>query len=345
MRPVKKTPGKSLAIGDIPEGCKRCVAGQKSILFVTGRCNQRCPYCTISKKRWQKDDVWVNEKLVENDNDLIEEVKTSESKGIGITGGEPLLVPELVIHYIKILKENFGKNFHIHIYTSGLDIDPKILKRLYNAGLDEIRIHMNKEFVIATSKFNWKFGMEVPVIPGDVVKLCRLVDFLEEVGADHLNLNELEFSERNLESLGKYDLRKDSLSAVEGSEETAKQVLGYARKNTKKLNVHYCTAALKMNYQLKNRLKNRAKNIKKPFEKVTKDGLLLKGIIIGDKRKIKLKLKEMKVKDSMFFEKEKRIEVSVKTAEKISKNKEFKVAIVEEYPTADPWDFELTPLN
>jgi len=344
MRNIETTKGESLAVGDLPEGCRKCIAGRKSVLFVTGKCNQKCWYCTISEGRWQKDITWINEKLVRTDDDIVNEIRLSDSKGMGITGGEPLLFPDRVVHYIKLVKKEFGKNFHVHIYTSGIDIDPKILKQLHEAGLDEIRIHTNKELVKEASKYGWKFGMEVPCIPGDEKKLCELVDFLDELGADVFNLNELEFSERNIPNMKQYDLKDNSLTAVEGSEETAKKVLEYAR--SKKLNVHYCTAALKMNYQLRNRLYNRATNIRKPFEKVNKDGMLLKGVIIGDTQKILAKLKKLGVKEDQFFVNpiRGRVDTSIPVAKRLRKS-EFKVAVVEEYPTEDPWDFELTPLN
>jgi len=322
--------------------------GRKTVLFVTGVCKQNCWYCTISNNRWQKDEVWANEQLIENDNQLIDEIKTSGSTGVGITGGEPLLKPERVVHFIKLLKQNFGKDFQIHLYTCGVGIEPSVLKQLHEAGLDEIRIHINRELVKSALQFDWKVGMEVPVIPGEEEKLCELVDYLEGIGTSFLNLNELEFSERNIEPMEDrgLELMENSLTAVKGSDETAMKVLEHAK--DKKLNVHFCTAALKLNCQLRNRLKNRARNIRKQFEKITEDGFLLKGIIFGDDLdKIKSELVRMNVPGEEFFvsQEKNRIEISAERAKHLANKLKFKVAIVEEYPTANPWDFELTPLN
>ncbi|MEM7821158.1 MAG: hypothetical protein QW751_03105 [Candidatus Aenigmatarchaeota archaeon] len=124
------------------------------------------------------------------------------------------------------------------------------------------------------------------------------------------------------------------------------KVLKYAQ--NKKLNVHFCTAALKLNYQLRNRLKNRARNIKKSFEKITKDGFLLKGVIFGaNLEKIKSELMRLKLPEKEFYVsiEKNRVEISAERARHLANKLPFKVAVVEEYPTAEPWDFELTPLN
>ncbi len=338
-----KTKGESLSIGGITRGCRLCIEGKKLVLFVTGVCNQRCWYCTISRGRWLKDQVWANEKLVKKDSDLIEEAKLSNAMGAGITGGEPTLKLKRVVHYIKLLKKNFGKKFQIHMYSCGKGVKPSDLKKLHEAGLDEIRFHLNREIVKEALKYDWKVGMEVPVILKSEKELCKLVDYLESVGADFLNLNELEFSDRNVKPMMNrgYKLRKDSMTAVGGSEETALKVLKYASK--KRLRVHYCTAALKMNYQLRNRLKRRAKNIKRDFEKVTKDGFLLKGTIYG--RNLKKLASDLKIPKKMYVIRRGRIETSVEMARMVAKKIKNKVAVVEEYPSAEPWDFEVTPLN
>lgn len=350
MREVQETPGESLAIGCITAGCDRCIAGRKTVLFVTGLCNQNCWYCTISANRWQKDEIWANERLIKSDEDLIDEIKKCGSAGVGITGGEPLLRPERVVHFINLLKKNFGKDFHIHLYSCGVGIDPSVLKKLYAAGLDEIRVHKNRELVRAALAYPWTVGMEVPVIPRQEKELQELVEWLENVGAHFLNLNEMEFSERNIEPIEErgFKLKEDSLTAVAGSTETAKKVLEHAKVRANKLNVHFCTAALKLNYQLRNRLVNRAKNIKRPFEKVTGEGFLLKGVVFDeDLEKIKAELLRLKVPDKDFFvsTEKNRVELSAERAKHLANKLPFKVAIVEEYPSAAPWDFEVTPLN
>jgi len=344
---LKQTAGESFATGALSKGCQLCIKGRELVLFVTGKCNQKCFYCTLSNNRWQSSSVYANERPVKNDTDMIDEVKKCGSKGAGITGGEPLLVIDKVIDYIRLLKKNFGKQFHIHMYTNGTLATESNLKRLREAGLDELRIHMDKDAIKRALKLRgWKVGMEVPCIPGKEEELCRLVDYLENIGAHFLNMNELEFSERNLAPMEKLGLTlmTDSLTAVKGSHDTAMKVMKYAEK--KKLPVHFCTAQLKLNYQLRNRLFNRASRIRRPFEQVTPDGFLLKGVIMTNElQEVSRLLRKEGIVQFAVDPVKHRIELSAKEALKLSKKLPFKVAIVKEYPSAQPWEWELTPLN
>ena len=190
--------------------------------------------------------------------------------------------------------------------------------------------------------------MEVPCIPGQEKELCNHVDYLESIDAHFLNLNEMEFSERNVEPMEKLGLvlSSDSITAVKGSRETGGKVLHYAEK--KNLPVHFCTARLKLDYQLRNRLINRARSIKKPFEKVTKNGFLMKGVVEGGKLEIIVKeLKKLNIPaNQMFVNKDKsRVEISPEAAKIAARKLDFKVSLVEEYPSFKPWDWEKTPLN
>ena len=347
LRTIQETPGESLAVGKISKGCGSCIAGRKMVLFISGVCPLDCWYCTISHNRWQKDDIYANERPVKKDEDIIAEAKVCGATGAGITGGEPAAYLDRVIHYIKLLKTTFGKSFHIHMYTSGWQLDEAKMKMLYEAGLDEIRFHIYKDKVPIARKFPWKVGMEIPCIPGEEKKVFELIDFLDANKVDTLNLNELEFSERNNDRIEmKGFFQKDgTLTAIDGSYEAALKALKYAR--GKSLTVHFCTAALKLNYQLRNRLINRANNIKKPFEIVTDNGFLLKGVVFGSNiKKISSEMKKLVGRDNFVAcDNKNRIEFSAEDAEKIAQKVPFKVAIVEEYPSAEPWDFEVTPLN
>ncbi|HDN75817.1 MAG TPA: 4Fe-4S cluster-binding domain-containing protein, partial [Acidilobales archaeon] len=104
-------------VGELAVGCKLCKEGLKSTLFLTGLCPERCFYCPISFERRGKDVTFINEVLVKDLSDVIIEVIASRSRGIGITGGEPLVRFNKLVKVIKELKEFFGDEFHIHLYT------------------------------------------------------------------------------------------------------------------------------------------------------------------------------------------------------------------------------------
>ncbi len=96
------------------------------VLFVTGRCNRTCWYCPLSKERKGQDVIFANERPVSSREDILEEAVAMSALGTGITGGEPLLVPERVAEFSRLLKERFGPEHHIHLYTG---LAPGLLKQ------------------------------------------------------------------------------------------------------------------------------------------------------------------------------------------------------------------------
>lgn len=76
-------------------------------VIVTYRCDRHCPGCCNT----QPQDV----KTIH----LIEELKDYEE--IVVTGGEPLLEPELLIFFIKKLRKQ-NKNVKVFLYTACLDV-------------------------------------------------------------------------------------------------------------------------------------------------------------------------------------------------------------------------------
>ncbi|MCL2863253.1 MAG: hypothetical protein FWE54_04085 [Methanimicrococcus sp.] len=124
----------------LTDGCLRCREGSKMVLFVTGLCDKDCFFCPLSVNRKNADVIFANERPVYSDADVLSEARLMTAKGTGITGGEPLLEFAKVIHYISLLKSEFGKEHHIHMYTSEAP-DENQIRDLAQAGLDEIRFH------------------------------------------------------------------------------------------------------------------------------------------------------------------------------------------------------------
>ncbi len=283
---IKLTGVYSYKLGNLPKGCQLCVKGEKLVLVVTGICANKCYYCPLSDQKKNKDLVWANEWCIEKNKNIVEEAVLCSAKGAGFTGGDPLFRLERTIEYIQMLKQFFGKTFHIHLYTPMNLVTKEKVAQLYKAGLDEIRFHPdidNKEEwekIKLALKYDWVVGVEIPVIPGKKRKIISLIKYIRKK-VKFLNLNELEISDANANTLVKMKFKvKDQLSyAVKGSEELALQLLKYCSKNAPDLNVHYCTATLKDKVQLANRIKKRAKNIAKKYEKITNEGTIVRGII------------------------------------------------------------------
>ena len=265
-------------IGKLPKGCSLCINGFKSVFFVTGVCNERCFYCPISSTRKGRTDTYVNEKLVSEVNDVILEVLASGSRGVGITGGDPLLAIDYVTELIRTLKETFKRSFHIHLYTTGKNLRVEYLDRLNDAGLDELRIHVTGSYSWDALKsaldYSFNTGIENPAIP-DFNKLRDLVWEGYRLGAQFINLNEMEVSESNYRGILSRGLKinTDGLT-VSGSREVALQVMNWVLEEGLSINIHYCPARFKDKYQYRRRLIKRFKRTRAPYESINREGVV-----------------------------------------------------------------------
>lgn len=349
---MKKLEKNSFYVGKLAEGCKICRKGAKLVLLVTGLCNANCFYCPLSEKKKGKDVIYADEMIVRKKEDIIEEAELIEAEGTGITGGDPLIVLDRTIEFIKLLKNYFGEEHHIHLYTATLDY--KKAEKLGKAGLDEIRFHPmptlwkkieKTKFREIVKKLEIDKGMEIPLVPHMKKETFHLLKVVDDYDLDFINLNELEFSITNLEALDKYGYvaKSDESSAVKGSEEMAYEILDLGLSTP----IHYCSSSFKDAVQLRKRIERRARNVAKIYEIITEDGTLLKGVIMADKEKIKEIMEEFEIDENMISwdEEKKRIETSPFIIEEIAQYLPYKCYIIEEYPTADRLEVEITPLN
>ncbi len=202
---------------------------------------------------------------------MIIEVIASRSRGIGITGGEPLVRFDKLVKVIKELKEFFGNEFHIHLYTSGTLLKKEYLDRLVRSGLDELRVHIISERSWDALKIALDFpidvGIENPSIPNLRSWIKDMVRKAYELGVKFINLNELEFSESNMNNLlmRGFKLSDDGVTAV-GSKELALEILNWVIDEGMDLNIHFCPARFKDKYQFRLRLNHRARTTLRPFE-------------------------------------------------------------------------------
>ena len=348
---IKRLECGSLCNGDVAVGCEHCMQGSKMVLLVTGKCGWGCFYCPVSFEKKGLDVIYANEGRVKTDEEIIAEAESIDATGTGITGGDPLCVMERTLHMIHMLKERFGPEHHIHLYTATIDLEKAL--QLEEAGLDEIRFHPPvdmwdhmqdtalSEIVTSTGM---DVGIEVPAIPNTEDRLVSLVEYANSVGVKFINLNELEFSESNWNMMesNMFEVKDEVSSAVLGSEETAVKVM----KKCKKANIHFCASAFKDGVQLRNRLIRRAEHICTDYQAITDDGTLIRGFLYTDDTLAASSiLRDMGVEEDMFSIQENRIEVAPWILEDIAEDLKYKCYISEQYPTADGLEVERTPLN
>jgi biotin synthase-like enzyme len=70
MSTVKNTKYYSKKVGELCEGCQRCVKGEKLVLFITGICPRACYFCPVSDDKINKDVIRANERIIKNEKDF-----------------------------------------------------------------------------------------------------------------------------------------------------------------------------------------------------------------------------------------------------------------------------------
>ncbi len=299
----------------IPKGCKYCLKGAKAVLFLNGICQKPTLcfwYCPISEERRDKEFTFANEIKISTEVELLDEINRINAKGMSITGGEPLSELNLkkTLNYLRYIKLKKGKKFHIHLYTNGINFNEQIAEKLASEKLDEIRFHLPKErwsnFKHALNK-GMRVGAEVPVVPDydHIQYIKELILYLDNIGADFINLNEFEYCFPNSQSLKDrgFHLVKDSIASVVNSKESALALINEMAPKVS-IKIHFCSTKAKDYYQLRNRYLRRAKNIRLPFEVINEDGLLIYAQIEGDQVELtniyNTLLTEIKLKESQI---------------------------------------------
>jgi len=267
----------------LPRGCELCRLGGKLVVYITGECGDNCYYCPVSEERFRKDVMYANEMPVTNIYDFVYEAYRMRALGAGITGGDPILKIDRVTKLVSILKDEFSKGFHIHLYTSGRYVTYDVLKELERVGLDEIRFHpLRDEYLLAIEKalkFNLSVGIEVPALPGEDEKLRRLIRWAKEKGVKFVNINELELTERNYMALNAKGFKvSHGLTGVKGSYETALKLLKEFE-NDDNIALHYCSAIYKDIVETRTRFLRIIKYSAKPYEEPTNEGTVFKAIV------------------------------------------------------------------
>jgi len=375
---VVRTPFHSWRSGPLIEGCKRCVKGEKLVLFVTGVCPARCFYCPISEEKKQKDVQYANERPIKSDKDLLQEARDCAATGAGFTGGDPLARLERTCSYIRLLKKEFGEDFHVHLYTPLDLVTEERLKRLSDAGLDEIRFHpdiMDSKWwgrIGLAKGYPWKIGVEIPVLPDKGEETERLLEYIDRK-IDFLNLNELEISDLNEPSFARLGYRTKAYGSygVAGSDQAALKLMRSAKSFS--YPIHYCTCRLKDLVQMGNRLKRRAHVTRLPIDVVDEDGLVTRGAIYsslvpgyGYEKRIETLSEEARLKellllkkvndelknkfrlgdDELFLDERKpRLLVSARWLRKNHRKVGHPCAVVTEYPTYDSFPIEIELLR
>jgi len=363
------------AIADDTEGCIQCQMGSKLVLFITGHCHWMCDYCPLSENRREIDWMFANERRVEiGDWDaVIEEARAMNATGAGITGGDPVMARERVLEACKILKNEFGNDFHLHMYTS-IPFKAEWAQDFAEAGLDEIRFHFldlesekYTETMAACVESGILTGVEIPCEPDKENELMELLETMRDMPVQFLNLNELEITVGNHDNmeLRGFNLSDEITAGAAGSGELATRMrdrvmaasIGAADpeegtvREPYPYHLKFCTATYKDSGQLRRRFIRRGEHTISPHEILTEDGTLLFGAIDCAQEESDDWIDEIHSetglpKRFMLYDSDnERIELPLSMAEELVGEIEAPISLVEVHPTHERLEMTVVYLN
>jgi uncharacterized protein len=278
--------GTKLDCNGLSPGCRHCGDGDWSCLFINGRCNGRCFYCPTA----QDDDgpPVTNGLAFTSPEEYAAYVDALGFGGVSISGGEPLMTPDLTLAYLRAVRKRCGDNVHLWLYTNGTLLTAALCSRLQDAGLDEIR------FDLGAVRYNLKklrlavgciptVTVEIPAVPEDEELLQQMMPEMADAGVRHLNLHQMRLTPHNFVPLterGYTFLHGEKVTVLE-SELSALRTIRFGLEQGIPLPVNYCSFSYKRRFQSAATRRRAALRICASSETVTEAGYLRTGSATG----------------------------------------------------------------
>jgi len=273
-------------LGLLSPGCRVCLEGQWSCLFINGKCNCRCFYCPT-----EQNDISIpttNRIPFSTALTYAEYIRRFSFRGLSISGGEPMLTFDRTIDYLETARRVLGPDIHFWLYTNGTRVTRERLETLKAAGLNEIRFDISAVDYDLT-KPEMAAGIidcvtiEIPAIPEDADRMAVLLPKMTSAGVCHLNLHQLRLTPHNRTQMLKRNytfLHGESVTVLE-SELTALALMQIACDQQLPLPVNYCSFVYKRRYQQAATRRRNALDMIKGWESVTENGFIRSLSITG----------------------------------------------------------------
>jgi pyruvate formate-lyase activating enzyme-like uncharacterized protein len=267
--------------GALSPGCVICQDGGWGCNLINRLCTRDCFFC----KRWHTPKTELDPETegcsFPDANAHAKFVRCLGVRGIGFSGGEPLLVPDRLLNHLQMMRKEFGESLYLWMYTNGDLVTPDLMKELGHAGLNEIRFNLAARdydltpLVIAKAHIP-AVTVEIPAIPEDFERMKPLMKEMQEVGVDFLNLHQLTVESQNWRFLlnRPYRLNCGVSLCVHESELCALQLMLYACESGLRLPVNYCSSIYKLRFQQRGYRARRGMAMSEPFEEITQTGHL-----------------------------------------------------------------------
>jgi pyruvate formate-lyase activating enzyme-like uncharacterized protein len=271
--------GTKLDCNGLSPGCRCCGDGGWSCLFVNGRCNGHCFYCPTA----QDDDgpPVTNGLAFTSPEDYAAYVAALGFSGVSISGGEPLMTPDLTLAYLTAVRRRCGDDLHLWLYTNGTLLTADLCSRLRDAGLNEIRFDLGavryhlKKLRLALGRIP-TVTVEIPAVPEDEALLKMKMVEMAAAGVSHLNLHQMRLTPHNFGPLTEraYTFIHGEKVTVLESELCALRTIRFGLEQGIPLPVNYCSFPYKRRFQHAAARRRAALTVCTAGETVTEPGYL-----------------------------------------------------------------------
>jgi uncharacterized protein len=242
--------------GPLSPACLICGEGSWGCNYINGLCTHNCFYCPQDRAIKEERPPMTDGRVFNNPEDHVRYLKTFKFRGVGFSGGEPLLVLDRLLAHIAAIRQAFGESMYLWVYTNGSLADRSTLRDLERAGLDEIRFDISaRNYDLARVALAMEYfstvTVEIPAIPEDLERLKGLLSEMQALGVSFLNLHQLDTTEHNFKALCRrnyYFLHQPTVPVFD-SEICALRLLLFAREQQIRLPINYCGAAYKDRFQ------------------------------------------------------------------------------------------------
>ncbi|HOI48274.1 MAG TPA: radical SAM protein [Prolixibacteraceae bacterium] len=272
-------------INRLSEGCRLCGKGEWSCLFITGKCNAGCFYCPAPQLT---DGLPETQQLTFGNPEVyIAYLNHFGFGGVSLSGGEPLLVFDRTLRFIREVRKKTAPSVYLWMYTNGILADEEKFRQLADAGLDEIRfdIGATRYHLDAVKKAKGiipHVTIEIPAVPEEKELIKKLLPEMVEAGVTNLHLHQLRLTTHNIPKLlpRNYSYLQAEQPAVAESELAALEIMHAALEQGFDIGINYCCFQYKNRFQKAGYRRKIAARFAEPGEELTENGYLRKIFVL-----------------------------------------------------------------
>ena len=246
--------------GELVTGCRACCLQERwAQIRTTTKCNLNCSFCYYfgQKKSLEQEDIPSDAYLIgnrlfnENDIKMLVEIQGKKFiNGIAWLHFEPLMEINKIFSLMKFLHK---KSLYQWLYTNGILAREGNLKKLADAGLDEIRFNLAatdcSDVVIKNMKLARKYFkylcIESPMFTQFYNSFMKKKDMILDTGVDHIHFAELQLFPKTKDKFKDegmiYRYKKGYVSPIKSRQLTYDIFETAAREKWKNVVLHDCS--------------------------------------------------------------------------------------------------------